>query len=588
MQRATLPRRNLARMRISLSLFVLNSLLTCSDGFVVHYGKNRSRDGSPARVTKPTSKLASAETSTNDDDTEALLEEINELSAAFEIVQDTMESNAKLYEEKMDEYEEDIEQLKAEITRQIMGIVSRDNDIKELKAKLSAAETQYDEGALFQIETLNDEIDTLRNEIESKDFVIENMKNDLSIQQVKVEDMKREIIDLSDKTSDNSGDPKLLARIDELEKKVEETKSLEKEVEDLKSEAKKREDELMSVKGELEVKIETMRALSSKSNATGDNQVALMAQKEELEIALENSKRLKDEVTMYKKQAQELNDQLEKYKGEVSAMKEEVAAQSSLTKMSETEKTILLQRIEDLEKAEAQNMILQNDIEKYKSESEQLRQELANQSKKLREKEEEVKMWKQRCDSLEGIINDLQVSLEQERLEVKELRAMLEESEEKWKDALFSLERENEQLSGSNTALQRQVQYFKEMEAKWTTEKYKLVKERNNILEEKVYSMKRERELSEKIKVLEETLQNTNTGKSDGKSYKELMDVQLNVYNEDDFTSEDKIMDLERQVVEYEKERRGFRSIVSSGLRRISDKLQRVKAARMKQKPTQE
>lgn len=588
MQRATLPRRNLARMRISLSLFVLNSLLTCSDGFVVHYGKKRSRDGSRARVTKPTSKLASAESSTDNDDTEALLEEINELSAAFEIVQDTMESNAKLYEEKMDEYEEDIEQLKAEITRQIMGIVSRDNDIKELKAKLSAAETQYDEGALFQIETLNDEIDTIRNEIDSKDFVIENMKNDLSIQQVKVEDMKREIIDLSDETSDNSGDPKLLARIDELEKKVEETKSLEKEVEDLKSEAKKREDELMSVKGELEVKIETMRALSSKSNATGDNQVALIAQKEELEIALENSKRLKDEVTMYKKQAQELNDQLEQYKMEVSAMKEEVAAQSSLTKMSETEKTILLQRIEDLEKAEAQNKILQNDIEKYKSESEQLRQELANQSKKLREKEEEVKMWKQRCDSLEGIINDLQVSLEQERLEVKELRAMLEESEEKWKDALFSLERENEQLSGSNTALQRQVQYFKEMEAKWTTEKYKLVKERNNILEEKVYSMKRERELSEKIKVLEETLQNANTGKSDGKSYKELMDVQLNVYNEDDFTSEDKIQDLERQVVEYEKERRGFRSIVSSGLRRISDKLQRVKAARMKQKPTQE
>jgi hypothetical protein len=57
----------------------------------------------------------------------------------FEQVQDTIQANAKLYEQKMDDYEEDIDNLKMEIDKQIIGIMTRDNDIKELKARLADA-----------------------------------------------------------------------------------------------------------------------------------------------------------------------------------------------------------------------------------------------------------------------------------------------------------------------------------------------------------------------------------------------------------------------------------------------------------------
>ena len=89
------------------------------------------------------------------DEKQTLLSEINELTTAFEAVQSTIKSNTKLYQQRMIEYEEDIDALKVEINKQLEGVINRDNDIKELKAGMDQSRTK--------IKVMQDEKDNLKN-----------------------------------------------------------------------------------------------------------------------------------------------------------------------------------------------------------------------------------------------------------------------------------------------------------------------------------------------------------------------------------------------------------------------------------------
>lgn len=140
---------------------------------------------------------------TSVDEREALISQINELASAFEQVQETIQANAKLYEQKMDDYEEDIEKLKVEIDKQIVGIMTRDNDIKELKARLAKAKSTSQQTG--EIEILQEEKNSLlidneelNKEIQLKDEKIEALLASLAIKETDIVTKANEIVKLRD------------------------------------------------------------------------------------------------------------------------------------------------------------------------------------------------------------------------------------------------------------------------------------------------------------------------------------------------------------------------------------------------------
>jgi len=179
---------------------------------------------------------------TNDvDEKEMLLAEINDFAIAFEQVQETIQANTRLYEQKMDDYEEDIEQLKHEIVKQITGIMSRDNDIKELKARIAAAESQNENEKLGELDEemrmLQNEIGNLKTEIDEKDANVNQMTSDLETTKVELEQKEIEINFFADSSSAMDEEKQSLStRIQELEGGMNDQKKLENQLSEYKSE----------------------------------------------------------------------------------------------------------------------------------------------------------------------------------------------------------------------------------------------------------------------------------------------------------------------------------------------------------------
>lgn len=201
--------------------------------------------GPPARTNAAFVLHAAFETpgDTSDaDEKETLLAEINELASAFEQVQETIQSNTRLYEQKMDDYEDDIETLKSEIDKQMTGIMSRDFDIQELKAKLEAAESQLKDEKLStskledNIKMLQSEIQTLKEDVGIKDGEVGQLKDDLDSLKQELEKKESEVKYLSTSSSAMDEEKQSLStRIQELEGDVKNRMKLEDEVSEYKS-----------------------------------------------------------------------------------------------------------------------------------------------------------------------------------------------------------------------------------------------------------------------------------------------------------------------------------------------------------------
>ena len=385
------------------------------------------------------------EDTSDEDEKEILIAEINELASAFEQVQETIQSNTKLYEQKMDDYEDDIETLKSEIDKQITGIMSRDNDIQELKVKLEAAESQLQDENLStsklegNIKMLQSEIQTLKEDVGIKDGEVGQLKGDLD-----------------------------------------------------------------SLKQELEKKESEVKYLSTSSSAMDEEKQSLATRIQELEGDVNNSMKLEDEVS--------------EYKSNVESMKKSVDAQ----------KEIIDEKDKHIRKITAVIEALQNDLDKSKGKD-------GN--------------WQQEVDLA---------------------KATLEKNEALWQEEKVALMEENRNASEEVEKIQNE----------WNNEKNALVREKDAIFKERLAinlqlsklqseTEQAERRMKGKAEDLEQSLREVNMGdtqlrteiaKIRSKSYNELMDVQLK-YEQTEKLNEFKIQNLEKNVEQFEEERRSFRKL---------------------------
>jgi len=181
-------------------------------------------------------------------DREVWISQINELATAFEQVQDTIQANAKLYEQKMDDYEEDIENLKAEIDKQIIEIMTRDNDIKELKASLANAKSSSE----------NEELVSLREEISNLMIEIDELKEEMIL---KDETMGKLSASINAKDTDITAKTNEIEKLkDALEKVQDEKNSTNEEIYNLMEQVQKLEHQEQLLRDELETSNAKIRA----------------------------------------------------------------------------------------------------------------------------------------------------------------------------------------------------------------------------------------------------------------------------------------------------------------------------------------
>ena len=428
---------------------------------------------------------------TNDEDEkESLIAEINELASAFEQVQETIQSNTKLYEQKMDDYEDDIETLKSEIDKQITGIMSRDNDIQELKVKLEAAESQLQDKNL-STSKLEDNIKILQSEIQ-------HFKEDVGINQefkVKLEAAESQLQDGNLSTSKFEDNIKMLQS--EIQTLKEDAGIKDGKVGQLKG-------DLDSLKQELEKKESEVKYLSTSSSAMDEEKQSLATRIQELEGDVNNSMKLEDKVS--------------EYKSNVESMKKSVDAQ----------KEIIDEKDREIRKINAVIEALQNDLDASKGKD-------GN--------------WQQKVDFA---------------------KATLEKNEVLWQEEKVALMEENRNASEEVEKIQNE----------WNNEKNTLEREKDAIFKERLAvnlqlsksqseTEQVERRMKGKAEDLEQSLREVNMGdtqlrteiaKIRSKSYNELMDVQLK-YEQTEKLNEFKIQNLEKNIEQFEEERRSFRKL---------------------------
>jgi hypothetical protein len=234
------------------------------------------------------------------DDREALMSQINELASAFEQVQDTIQANAKLYEQKMDDYEEDIDNLKMEIDKQIIGIMTRDNDIKELKARLADAESARQNG----------ETQILREEINKLVLECEEVKKEMKLKDEKIGELSA---NLNGKENDIRTKAKDIAKLEELLEKANDEKNrlqtiidenqqrlnvlenqeklLKDKLEASMSKIRASDDEIETLKGTLSKVRADLDALTTERDATRIDLGTAEKRMKEKELAWEEEKR---------------------------------------------------------------------------------------------------------------------------------------------------------------------------------------------------------------------------------------------------------------------------------------------------------
>ena len=194
------------------------------------------------------SPIESSDT-TDDYEKDEMLEELSKLTAAFETVQYSIQTNTKLYESKLEEYENEIAMLTEEIQKQLTGVMIRENDIKELKAivensRATANDMENNEAfeeAEEMIANLQREVLLMKGTMQDKDAEMKLLKAILVEKEKEIKSKEKEIEDaVSLSSNEGNANMALEERVQELEKMLEDKEALKTEL--IKSYKKEEED----------------------------------------------------------------------------------------------------------------------------------------------------------------------------------------------------------------------------------------------------------------------------------------------------------------------------------------------------------
>ena len=214
--------------------------------------------GSFVRKSVPFALKASSESpvETDDNDKETLLAEINELTKSFEDVQANI---TRLYERKLEEYEDNMIALKKEIDAQINGMEKKDSEIAKLKvimdnAQAQAKDLQEKEKMLSESEKKMDGLLTEMKQLK--------MDSDQKVKELKSKEQEVKVLTSSSSAAEQKN-KSLTTRIQDLEKLLLEKKALEGQVAKYDREMKSIEKSVDSQKGIVIAKDEEIERLKS-------------------------------------------------------------------------------------------------------------------------------------------------------------------------------------------------------------------------------------------------------------------------------------------------------------------------------------
>lgn len=211
-----------------------------------------------------------------------LLDELEALTEAFESVQSNVQTNTKLYESKLDEYESEIAMLKEEVQKQLASVIMRDNDIKELKAIIESTKQNASEmeDAIVKegeeiIANLQKELDELEDTLQKKDAEVNILKGILVGKDNEIETKAKELDDDTTKIA--------------LEERIQELEDILKEKETLESELKSSQEAVINVQNLMEGKDEETAELKSSMETLRTEIEELQADRKRLEGEIEDT-----------------------------------------------------------------------------------------------------------------------------------------------------------------------------------------------------------------------------------------------------------------------------------------------------------
>lgn len=315
-----------------------------------------------------------------DDETQLLLDNLNELTQSFEIVQNTIQENKQLYESKLVEYEDDIAMLKEEVEKQLTGVMIRDNDIKELKAALEEVMDGNDEAENYQqiigesgelISMLEKDLLQMKGTMQDKDTEMKLLKAILVGKEKEIVTKTKELEEAATSSS-NDGDQNrvLSARVEELEKLIEDKDAIESELKKYEQESKDLKQSLDSQKSIVDTKEKEIDQLKSNIESLMGEMEELQTQKKELQdeiVDAKNGYSFKEESwTQEKKELLSNEQQLSDENERLTKSKDKLRVEQS--EWLETERTFKIEKDAILKEKDTIAMELSSAVSDFETE----------------------------------------------------------------------------------------------------------------------------------------------------------------------------------------------------------------------------
>eukprot|EP00558_Chaetoceros_sp_UNC1202_P004093 CAMPEP_0197246412 /NCGR_PEP_ID=MMETSP1429-20130617/10859_1 /TAXON_ID=49237 /ORGANISM="Chaetoceros sp., Strain UNC1202" /LENGTH=422 /DNA_ID=CAMNT_0042707049 /DNA_START=53 /DNA_END=1321 /DNA_ORIENTATION=+ len=333
---------------------------------------------------------------------ELLLNEINDLTAAFESIQASIKTNAKLYELKLGEYEGEISNLRKRTEAQMDDLRAKEEEIKGIKSgmedtkgsvqkELETKDKQLTESK-EQITSSKQDLNVQKEIAKGKDAEIKKLEADLSRQLGVLQNKEQELkIALSASTDAEQSKTALIENIQDLEAKLANAKASAQKMEDnfanrLKtleeqnnsqdSMVQSKEKEITQLQNQIQSSQETVAELLGKDQNLQSKLKVLEIQLKEKQSSWEKKKGEfladEDELTKLK---QHLDDKDQQFTTEKMEWNQE--REGLIQKTEATEEKLL----DEISNAKDTNDILRDDIEElkarlYRSEDTKLRQEI--------------------------------------------------------------------------------------------------------------------------------------------------------------------------------------------------------------------
>jgi len=465
-------------------------------------------------------------------DNERILSEVLELTSSFEQIQETVQLNSQLYEERLVEYEDKIRSLEADVSSSKESIRSKDSEVESWRKKLEEMDRSAEEWGIEKV-TMAQSLEKLEVELNESKVKLEDKERELATalehrrQSVEAEVDSSSMKALSVRLEEMEKDA--TKRIEEVEAKSTALAAMERSLEEAKNSA---EDNSSSMKA-LSVRLEEMEKEATKRiEEVKAKSTALAA----MERSLEETKKSADKsVEVESSSTETLTLRLEEMEKDTTKRIEEVEAKS--TALAAIERSL-----EEAKKS----------AEVESSSTEALTLRLEEMEKEATKRIEEVEAMSTALAAMERSLEEAKKSAEDSIAVHDKIVDGLETLVRKKDEAISKLEAEVTKSKDNFQEEQREM--IKERDdLKLLTDKLRV--ELNSVTKGTVTKGKRTSFTEELIKV---------TSKAENQRNELRSEMDISIKEKDDI-----IKNLGTKIESYESERDSLRKLIRLGGKRV-------------------